>query len=76
MDITRYSELKASGNVYLQKTEGTVFIVKKNYDADTGKVRDTQILPVDKESFLKHKADAQKMIDAVTVFLDDVAALE
>lgn len=76
MDIKRYSELKATGDISLQKVEGKVFVVKKNYDPDTGKLKDPQILPIDKESFLKHKADAQEMIDAVTIFLDDVQALE
>ena len=76
MDIKRYAELKASGDVKLQKVEGKVFVVKKNYDPDTGKLKDPQILPVDKDSFLQHKANAQEMIDAVTIFLDDVEALE
>jgi hypothetical protein len=76
MDIKRYSELKVTGDVKLQKIEGKVFIVKKNYDPDTGVVKDPQILPIDKDSFLSHKTDAQTMIDAITVFLDDVDVLE
>ena len=76
MDIKRYSELKASGDMYLQKIEGIVHIVKKSYDPDTGKVKAPGVLPIDKESFVKHKTDAQEMIDAITVFLDDVETLE
>lgn len=76
MDIKRYAELKTSRNLSLQKIEGCVFVVKKNYDADTGTIKDPQILPVDKESFKKHKKDAQEMVDAVTLFLDDVDAKE
>lgn len=76
MDIKRYGELKASGNLSLQKIEGTIFVVKKNYDPDTGDLKDPQVLPIDKNSFLKHKKDAQEMIDAVTLFLDDVDSLE
>ena len=76
MDIKRYAELKVSGDLSLQMIEEKVFIVKKNYDPDTGKAKDPQILPIDKESFVKHKRDAQEMIDAVTLFLDDVENLE
>lgn len=76
MDIKKYAELKESGNVTLQKIEGGVFMVKKNYDPDSGKIKDPQVLPVDKTSLLKHKADAQEMVDAVTLFLGDVEAKE
>lgn len=76
MDIRRYAELKASGNLTLQKIEGSVFAVKKNYDPDSGKLKDSTILPVDIASFLKHKADAQEMVNAVILFLNDVETLE
>ena len=76
MDIKRYSELKAKKHLSLQKIEGKVHVVKRNYDPDTGELKDPIILPIDKKSFLSHKKDAQDMIDAVTVFLDDVEELE
>lgn len=76
MDIQRYSELKASGDLLVKEIEGEVRIVKKSYDPDTGKSKGVAILPIDKESFIKHKKNAQEMIDAITVFLDDVEAAE
>lgn len=76
MDIKRYAELKASGDISLKLIEGKAFIVKKAYDPDTGKPKDPQVLAVDKDSFLHHREDAQKMIDAITLFLDDVCSLE
>ena len=76
MDIKRYAELKANSNMYLQKIEGIVHVVKKNYDPDSGDPGNPTVLPIDKVSFLKHKEVAQKMVDAVALFLDDVDAKE
>jgi len=76
MDIKRYAELKASGDISLQLIEGKAFIIKKTYDSDTGKPKDPQVLAIDKDSFLHHKEDAQKMVDTITLFLDDVHSLE
>jgi len=76
MEIQRYAELKASGDISLQLIEGKAFIIKKVYDPDTGQPKDPQVLAIDKDSFLHHKKDAQKRIDEMTLFLDDVDSLE
>lgn len=35
-DLSKYTQLKATGNISVNKVNGQVFMVKKHFDSDTG----------------------------------------
>ena len=72
MDIKRYKELKASGDVKLEKVDDTVHVYIKQYDPESGKLLRTQILPVDEPSLSNEKEQAHLLLDGFTEFLADI----
>lgn len=75
MDLERYPEMKAAGSVSLQALGNKVVVISKHYDSDLGVELDDVILPVDTVSLEKQKADLEVKLAAITMFLNDVAAV-
>jgi len=76
MDIFKYKEQKGNGSISLRNVDGTVFMIKRKFDPDTGDetVPESQIVT---KPFLKQledkKAEIEVSLQSVDELISDIS---
>lgn len=75
MDISKYTELKAKGNINLVKIGESFALVKKQYDVDTGEAIPQTVEAIGKDQVLELQAKLQSQLEQIDEVLKDIAVL-
>lgn len=75
IDFSKYKELKNSGAVQIQKIGTRAVVFVRSFNPSTGEENAPAMGPVNVTDVLRGLDAAQKTVDGINAFLEDVKAL-
>ena len=76
MDISKYTELKATNNITLVALGESFAVVKKQYNPDTGALKPQVTEAIGRDQVLELKDNLQKQLEQVDEVLKDMDVLK